>query len=176
MKNLLVVLLVAVTAGLGGFFAYQFLQGSRSTTVADGNVAPDLAWNTLDGTRLRLSDLRGQLVLVNFWATWCPPCLKEIPILVEAQDRYGGRGFQLLGPAMDDPEKIRAMLGRLKIQYPVLVGEMEVSRSMDALGDTMGALPFSVLIAPDGRILQRKHGEYERAELAELIEAHLPGG
>ncbi len=177
MKKLLPYLLVALIAGPGGFLAYRLLSTSTSTTPPpDGPpaLAPELEMATLDGGRLALSDLRGKLVLVNFWATWCAPCLKEIPLLVEAQDRYASRGLQILGPAMDNPEQVRAMLGRLRIQYPILIGERAVSRAMDALGDTLGALPFSVLISADGQVIQRKHGEYQRAELAELIEAHLP--
>lgn len=173
MKKIVPLVLVALVAGIGGFLAYQWVHKPRASD-GDGAMAPELEMATLDGNTLRLSDQRGKLVLINFWATWCPPCLKEIPLLVEAQARYGDRGLQILGPAMDDPEQVRAMLGRLNIQYPVLTGEIAVSRAMDALGDTLGALPFSVLISPEGYVIQRKHGEYERAELIELVEAHLP--
>lgn len=174
MKKIFPLLLVAVFAGIAGFFAYhQFVQQPRGSP-GDGSLAPELEMDTLDGGTLRLTDLRGKLVLINFWATWCAPCLKEIPLLVEAQTRYASRGLQILGPAMDDPEQVRAMLGRLKIQYPILIGELAVSRAMDALGDTLGALPFSVLIAADGTVIQRKHGEYEREELIKLVEANLP--
>lgn len=170
MKKILPFLLVGFLAGGAGFYAYRHYAAPS----ADVTPAPELSLRTLDGGTARLSAFRGQLVLINFWATWCAPCLKEIPLLVEAQARYGARGFQILGPAMDDPEQVKAMLPRLKISYPILIGETEIPQAMDALGDTLGALPYSVLISPDGYVIKRKHGEFEAEELAELIEANLP--
>ncbi|MGQ0502118.1 MAG: TlpA family protein disulfide reductase [Panacagrimonas sp.] len=173
MKRILPLLLLAVVAGVAGFGAYQFF----GHPIAGGaSAAPDISLRTLDGSPARLADYRGKLVLVNFWATWCAPCLKEIPLLVKTQDQYAVRGLQILGPAMDDPEAVKAALPRLKIQYPVLIGESEIPPAMDALGDTLGALPFSVLINAQGEIVERKHGEFEPEELTRLVEENLPPG
>lgn len=175
MRTFLIIAGLALAAGAAGFLSYRFLLAPGTSTPPPGTqMAPELVLPTLDGAPLKLSDLRGKLVLVNFWATWCPPCLKEIPLLVEAHTRYAERGFALLGPAMDDPELVRRALPGLRIQYPVIIGDQAVPQAMDALGDTLGALPFSVLISPDGQVLLRKHGEFEREELMELIEQHLP--
>ena len=129
----------------------------------------------LTGTPRKLSEWRGKLVLVNFWATWCSPCLHEIPMLIEQQQAFGARGLQVIGPAMDEPETVRNGAPQLGIPYPVLVGDAAVVDAMQALGDTLGALPYSVLIDPNGNIVARKHGEFRRDELTRLIEAHLPG-
>ena len=179
MKKIIATAALALLAGVAGFVAYRFLSPTTDTVLTPASsraLAPDLSLPTLDGGVIRLNDLRGKLVLINFWATWCAPCLKEIPVLVQMQDRYAARGFQILGPAMDDPEQIRLMLPRLKIQYPILIGDTAIASAMDALGDTLGALPFSVLISANGYVLARKHGEYEAEELSRLIEAHLPPG
>ncbi|MGQ0698284.1 MAG: TlpA family protein disulfide reductase [Panacagrimonas sp.] len=175
MKKVLSLVFLAVVATAAGFVAYRYYSASQTAPSAAA-PAPDISLSTLDGGTARLADYRGKLVLVNFWATWCAPCLKEIPLLVQMQDRYKSRGLQILGPALDDPEQVRASLPRLKIQYPILIGETEIPKAMDALGDTLGALPFSVLIAPDGNVVLRKHGEFELEELIQLIEANLPSG
>lgn len=174
MKKTLLVALLAFLAGAAGFALYRYT--AEPVVEPLSSLAPDLVLPTLDGGSSSLTALRGKLVLVNFWATWCAPCLQEIPLLVEMQTRYAARGLQILGPALDDPEQVRAALPRLKIQYPVLIGDTQITQAMDALGDTLGALPFSVLIGADGYVLKRKHGEFEREELIELIEAHLPAG
>lgn len=169
-RNLAVLVVVGGLAATGGYALYH----SMDKTPAATEMAADFSLPKLDGGSGSLSEHRGKLVLVNFWATWCGPCLKEIPLLVEMQTRYGTRGLQILGPALDDPDAVRQMLPKLRIQYPVFTGDSEVTATMDALGDTLGALPFSVLISADGKVLQRKHGEFERAELVPLIESNLP--
>lgn len=174
LRGPVLLLLAGALAAAGGFALYRYVGGKPAGSLPE--MAADFSLPLLDGGSGRLGDYRGKLVLVNFWATWCTPCLKEIPLLVEMQQRYGARGLQILGPALDDPDQVRQMLGRLRIQYPVFTGDTEIPQVMDALGDTLGALPFSVLISADGYVLERKHGEYEREELLPLIEAHLPSG
>jgi thiol-disulfide isomerase/thioredoxin len=167
-KKILPWVALAFLAGAGGFTLYHYL--AQRTP----EQAPDLTLTRLEGGELKLADLRGKLVLVNFWATWCAPCMAEVPLLVEMQQRYGARGLQILGPALDDAEQVRLMLPRLRIQYPVLIGEDSVTDAMTRLGEKLGALPYSVLIAPNGTILLQKHGEFQRQELIELMERHLP--
>lgn len=94
-------------------------------------------------------------------------------MLLEVQDQYAAQGFQIVGPAMDEPEVARQMQAVLKINYPVFPGSSEIVQAMDALGDQIGALPFSVLIDAQGRIVMRKSGELRREELVEVIEKHL---
>lgn len=173
MKKILPALVLAILAAAGGLALYRYTLLAPAAPSASDR-APEISLQTLEGGTAKLSALRGKLVLINFWATWCAPCLKEIPLLVEMQDRYAERGLRILGPAMDDPEQVRAMQPRLRIQYPILIGESQIPDAMDALGDTLGALPFSVLISADGYVLERKHGEFEAGELTRLIEKHLP--
>ncbi|HKY91744.1 MAG TPA: TlpA disulfide reductase family protein [Nevskiaceae bacterium] len=170
-RRTLAVVVLAIGAGLAGFVLYRTLP-HEAPAVRD--PAPEVALPTLDGGAARLSDYRGKLVLINFWATWCAPCLKEIPLLVEMQGRYAARGLQILGPAMDDVEAVKIQAPRMGIRYPILVGQEQIPAIMEKLGDTLGALPFSVLISPDGYVVLRKHGEFSRDELTALLEKHLP--
>lgn len=172
-RDLAAVLLLCAVSAIAGFGAYAWLQGQRAQAT-QVELRPDLEFRDLDGAPHRLSEWDGKLVLLNFWATWCPPCLKEIPLLVEAQQQHAARGLQIVGVAMDDVDPVRRFAERLRINYPLMVGEAEVAQAMDALGDTLGAFPFSVLIAPDGRILARAHGELSREELRGWLDDHLP--
>lgn len=134
-----------------------------------------VALKDLDGHAYSLDDYRGKLMLINFWATWCAPCLNEIPVLVKMQERYGEKGFQLIGPAVDDIEEARRAAPGLKFNYPVAAGTPEdMLELMSTLGNDQGGLPFSVVIGPDGKIIERQLGEYSEVELAALIEKHLP--
>jgi thiol-disulfide isomerase/thioredoxin len=170
-RDVAALLLVCGVAGAAGFGAYGWWHARAPAETA---VRPDLEFRGLDGQPHRLSEWNGKLLLLNFWATWCTPCLKEIPLLVETQRQHGPRGLQIVGIAMDDADLVRAFATRLQMNYPTMVGQAEIADAMDALGDQLGAFPFSVLIAPDGRILDRRSGDLSREEIQEWLDAHLP--
>lgn len=173
---------IALASGVAAFLLRPGAGGDAAgpaigaTPAAAGEAAAaEIAFTGLDGRAFTLADHRGKLVIVNFWATWCTPCLHEIPVLVKMQDRYGARGFQLIGPAVDDVEEAKRAAPNLAFNYPVAVSAPETMLElMTQLGNEQGGLPFSVVIAPDGRILERQLGEYSEAELVALIEANLP--
>lgn len=170
-ESLALVLVCAVSAS-AGFGAWRWWQVGHEAKTA--TLRPDLEFRDLDGKPRRLSEWDGKLVLLNFWATWCAPCLKEMPLLVEAQQQHGARGLQLVGIAADEVEPVRRFAERLKVNYPILAGGPEVYDAMAALGAQLDALPFSVLIAPNGRILERIAGDLSREEIKALLDAHLP--
>lgn len=169
----LALLALCIAAAAGGYSAYRWWQAAPPAA-EPAQIRPDLQFRDLDGVTHKFSEWDGKLLLLNFWATWCTPCLKEIPLLVEAQNTYGAQGLQIVGLALDQPDAVRAFRDRLGMNYPLLVGESDIVSGMDALGDTLGAFPFSVLIAPDGRILERISGDLSREELTELLGKHLP--
>ncbi len=160
-------LILLVVAAAAGFFAHRWLEQRNAP-------APELAFTDLDGKARALSEFRGKLTLVNFWASWCAPCLHEMPLLVKAQADHGARGLQILGPALDAPAAVRDTVKRFGIPYPVFVGDDEVMKAMDVLGNDLGALPYSVLIAPDGKILERIYGGLSAERLQGLLESRLP--
>lgn len=171
-RELLAVLALCFLSAAAGFGAWRWWQVQQAAERAQ--VRPDLEFRDLDGRPHRLSEWDGKLVLLNFWATWCTPCLKEIPLLVQAQREFGPRGLQIVGLAMDQRAPVEAFRTRLGINYPIMLGEIDIINAMDALGDELGAFPFSVLIAPDGRILERASGDLNREELRAWIEGKLP--
>ncbi len=166
----LLTVLLGFAAGVGGFALYAKLSGNDQTAAPALNA---IRFTDLQGQTHALSDYQGRLLLVNFWGTWCPPCLLEIPLLAQAQKTYGDRGLQVIGPAMDSADAVRGFRDKAQLPYPVFAGAGDVSAAMDALGDKQGGLPFSVLISPRGEILHRQTGEFSREELKALIEKHL---
>lgn len=124
-----------------------------------GQPLPPLTLTDLEGRRHSLASYRGHRLLINFWASWCTPCLREMPTLDAAQRKFADQGAIVLGIAMDQPSRIRAYLARQPVSYPILLGSMETPSTSRQLGDEAEILPFSVLVGADGRIIDTHAGE-----------------
>jgi thiol-disulfide isomerase/thioredoxin len=145
-----------------------------------GTPEPEVQFKELDGKDVSLSDYKGKVVLVNFWATWCEPCRVEIPWLIEMQQKYGAQGFIVLGVAMDDEgksvvapfvskEQFEVSGQKLAMSYPIVIGT-------DAIADKFGGLlgyPTSILISRDGKQVKRITGLISYEEISRAIEAQL---
>src|SRR6202451_4044343 len=116
--------------------ARQHRAGGSPAGQLMGHVAPDFELPSLDGKNLKLSDLRGKAVLLNFWATYCGPCKIEMPWFVELQKEYGAQGLQIVGVAMDDASKedIAKFAKDMGVNYPILIGK-------ESVGDEYGGIP-----------------------------------
>ncbi len=136
--------------------------------------ATDFALRDLAGKTHGLADWRGKLVLLNFWATWCPPCRHEIPIFISLQKRYADRGLQIVGISIDYPEAVARYWQEVGINYPLLLADESTFGLMAAYGNRTGGLPFSVLIRPDGAIDSVKLGAYSEKVLEASIVSLLP--
>jgi thiol-disulfide isomerase/thioredoxin len=156
------------------YFGFHMARRSGSDQmprITKSGPAPDFTLESLDGKNLRLSDLRGKAVLLNFWATWCGPCKIETPWLVELQNQYGSQGLQVIGVAMDDSgkEDIAKFAKDMGVNYPVLLGK-------EAVGDAYGgvpALPESFFIGRDGKIVDKIIGLKGKAEIEDSIRKAL---
>jgi thiol-disulfide isomerase/thioredoxin len=131
-----------------------------------GESAPTLVLPDLSGREFSLAALRGKAVALNFWATWCPPCIKEMPQLDRFQREFAARGWQVLGLAVDRPQPVRDFLVRTPVGYTIAMAGFEGSELTRQLGNSAGGLPFTVVLARDGRIIHRKLGETSFDELA----------
>jgi len=118
------------------------------------------------GGELDLASLRGKPLLINFWATWCAPCLREMPEIDRFHREFGPRGWQVLGLAIDGPTPVREFLGRVKIGFPIGLAGLDGTDLVHTLGNPQGGLPFSVMIGAGGQVLHRKLGATDFAELA----------
>ena len=139
-----------------------------------GNVAPDFELAALDGKNLKLSDLRGKAVLLNFWATYCGPCKVEMPWFVELQKEYGPQGFQIIGVAMDDAstEDIAKFAKEMGVNYPILLGKESVGESYGGVG----VLPTTFFLDRDGKLIAREFGLQSRSVFVDHIKQALSQG
>lgn len=119
-----------------------------------------------EGGELAMASLRGRPLVINFWATWCPPCVKEMPQIDRFHREFGPQGWQVLGLAVDGPTPVREFLARQPVGFAVGLAGLQGTDLSKQLGNTAGALPFTVVLAADGRPLQRKLGETSFDELA----------
>jgi thiol-disulfide isomerase/thioredoxin len=117
------------------------------------------------GGELLMADLHGKPVLLNFWATWCPPCIKEMPALDRFQQRYAKLGWQVVGLAVDGPTPVRDYLQRLPVSFAIGLAGFDGTEISRRLGNASGALPFSAVFNRDGRLIRRKLGQSSDAEL-----------
>jgi cytochrome c biogenesis protein CcmG/thiol:disulfide interchange protein DsbE len=136
-----------------------------------GDMAPDFSRTDFAGKPVHLADYRGRLVLLNFWASWCGPCLEEMPRFFRWQKDYGARGLQIVGVSMDDDAaSAKRLLARSAAPYPMVLGDAK-------LGETFGGvlgLPLTFLIDPQGRIAGRYQGNADLAKMEAQIKAMLP--
>ena len=131
---------------------------------------PDFVLEDSEARRRSISEWDGKFVVMNFWATWCPPCLHEIPMFIELQTRYRSRGVQFLGVAIDDGDKVRAFAEKVELNYPTLHGQLQAIEIMSAYGNTTGGLPFTVFIDASGTIVARHPGVLDEETTVELLE------
>ena len=163
-RILVVAILILVAVGL------YLRTHRRSGTALQHSPAADFSLPQLNLQTLRLSDYRGKIVLLDFWATWCDPCREETPHLVELQNKYRDQGLQIIGVSMDDgPEPVREFYQQFHMNYPVVMGNAEVS---ERYGGVLG-LPIAFVIGRDGRIYARHIGATEVSVLEQEVKKLL---
>ena len=188
-KNFIILAVVALMASSGGYFLARFLSPSPESGIPGPGLAgvevtpapsadrlvgqrrPDFMLSDINGSPVSASDFEGDVWLANFWATWCKPCVEEMPMLSLLQQEYAGQGVKIVGIALDDADRARDFAARMAISYPILVGQADVVMTGRSYGNSTGMLPFSVLIDADGIIQWTRLGALNREELEEQIQA-----
>jgi len=154
----------AAAAGLGGAW-WKRRGGSR----AGGESLDAAFWaqsfERPEGGSLVLSSLRGKPLLLNFWATWCPPCVEEMPMIDRFFREHGANGWQVVGLAIDQPSAVRKFLQRTPVTYSIGLAGLQGTELVKTLGNTGGGLPFTLVLNGDGSVAARKMGKLEPADL-----------
>jgi thiol-disulfide isomerase/thioredoxin len=125
--------------------------------------------DNLEGKPLPLADFRGKPLVLNFWATWCPPCRKEIPELIEFHKRHVSRGVTLIGITVEDQARVAEFVAATPIPFPVLVGRDKGIALLQALGNQSAGLPYTVVLDRQGNIVFIKRGALTRERLEQVI-------
>lgn len=163
-----VFLAVAVFAGAAGFY---FSRGSPNSPVAEG-AAQKLALVSLPDTSGKpqmMSQWRGKVLVVNFWATWCAPCREEIPALMRVKQKYAANGVQFVGIAIDNVSKVRDYADEMQIDYALLIGSMEILGITKDLGNSAGVLPFTVVLDRAGQVAYTHAGPLTESSLGAVL-------
>ena len=124
----------------------------------------------LDGKVQALSQWQGKILVVNYWATWCPPCKEEMPAFSRLQDKFADKGVQFVGISIDSPDKVRKFQAETPVSYPLLLGTMEHMQTAVNLGNAAQGMPFTVLLDRTGKLHSTKLGRLSEAALAERLE------
>jgi thiol-disulfide isomerase/thioredoxin len=156
-----------VTLAAGGV-AYAMRRGATSSGVL--TPAETAFWqqkfNQMDGNALPMAVFRGKPLIVNFWATWCPPCLAELPLLNAFYAENAAKGWQVLGLAVDQATSVKRFLARSPLSFPVAMAGFEGADLSRSLGNLSGGLPFTVVFGPAGDVRHRKIGQLSPNDLA----------
>jgi thiol-disulfide isomerase/thioredoxin len=158
------VALLALAAG--AYFAIE--NRTLSPEPAAAATLNGLALPDADGKEQRLDQWRGKVVVLNFWATWCAPCREEMPEFIKAQAEFGGKGLQIVGIAVDQPDKVRLFASEIGLNYPTLVGGFGAMELSKTLGNDLMALPFTIVMDRKGAIVHTQLGPLKPAQLASI--------
>jgi len=172
MKNTIIFIVAIVIAGGSGYALQDYLhqpQIKNQTNPVLGQQRPEFAAMDLNSNMRNIKEWDGKLILLNFWASWCPPCKKEIPDFIELQKEYGDQDFQIIGIAIDDEDAVREYVKKAGINYPSLVVQEEGITLAKRFGNDIGALPYSVIINRNGEISYTIKGKLSMIRAKELL-------
>lgn len=173
-KKLLITALL-LAAAVGGYVLRNQIPHDEMATANTSPVADaplDFTLSDLEGNERNFTEWDGKSRIVNFWATWCAPCRREIPLLKETQEKHGDSGLQIVGVAVDFLDDVKAYAIDAQFNYPILIGQEDAMKIAESSGIPFIGLPFTLIVSADGQLLGSHMGEIH-AEQIDTIVAQL---
>jgi thiol-disulfide isomerase/thioredoxin len=164
-------LIAGLTVRLAGWSEPGPPIASASAAGAAGLMAAQLP--DTNGQKQTLERWRGRVLVVNFWATWCAPCRQEIPEFIKVQEKWGSRGVQVVGIAIDESDKVRPYAAQLRINYPILIAGLDGIELARQAGNRLGGLPFTVILNRKGTLAHSQLGGVNEQKLEAFIQPLL---
>ena len=135
----------------------------------------DLVLADVDGKPQALDQWRGRILVVNYWATWCPPCRDEMPGFSRLQEQYRAKMVQFVGISIDDPDKIVEFQKEVQVAYPLLIADLQTMQSSAGYGNRAQALPFTAIFDGQGRLAATRLGRWDEADLSRMLDKLVSG-
>ncbi len=174
--RILLIAIIGLLIGAGTGLGIRLLQSNDASTAADTqastpllNTIPAFSYPDLEGRMHNGSEWGDRIVVLNFWASWCPPCRKETPLFVELQQQYAADNVRFIGIAIDDKEPVQEFVDSYGVVYPVLLGNLDAIALSKRLGNRFEGLPFTVVAEPGGKVALRHQGGISREQLEPVL-------
>ncbi len=168
-RQWIIISVISLLALLAGIFSSQWI--GKTGMASDPSIKAFFAnsWQTPDGKAAYSENWRGKVLVVNFWASWCPPCVEEMPALDKIQQEYASKNVLIVGIGIDSPSNVRDFLKNTPISYPIVMGGLEGSNLSRQMGNTQGALPYTLIINSKGKAVFTKLGKINEEELRNAL-------
>lgn len=163
-KNAMIFFAAAVIALASGIAVQRLTAAASEPQTLPEAVLPDTA-----DVQHTLSEWKGKVLIINFWATWCPPCRQEMPEFVRLQEEYGDKGLQFVGIAIEEKDPVEKFARSLGVNYPILIDEANGVELSVQMGNIIGALPYSVVVDRSGKIVYTHPGLFLREQVLEIV-------
>ena len=172
-RQWIIITLISLLALLAGVFSSHWI--SKTELASEPAIKAFFAnsWKTPAGKVVNSADWQGKVLVVNFWASWCPPCVEEMPTLDLLQKAFLQENVLFVGIGIDSPSNIREFLEKTPVSYSILIGGLEGSALSKQMGNAQGALPFTVIINSKGKAVYSKLGKISEDELRKAIKSAI---
>ena len=170
MKKSALIVTVAIIAFVGGLSVWGLLSSPLNKTSQENqSVLPEFSLSDLSNKHRNIKEWQGKILVINFWATWCPPCLKEMPEFQAIQNEFSDKGLQFIGIALDEAEPVKEFITSKKITYPILLGEDQGMKIAHDLGNIVNTVPFTVVVDKKGNVVKSHMGTLTRGDLLKIL-------